>query len=132
MTDYNTPIIEEFRANQGKVGGPYAGKKMLLLHTTGRKSGNEHVVPVRYFDIDGQRIIAGSAAGATTDPQWYRNAVANPDVTIEIGEDTMPVHAEVIGEPARSAYWEEVVADDPGFGEYPKKTSRVIPLLALV
>jgi len=132
LANFNQQIIEEFRANHGKVSGPFEGKKMLLLHSTGRKSGKEYVTPLRYFDIDGQRVIVGSAAGADSDPQWFRNAIANPDVTIELGDDTIPVHCEVIGEPARSAYWEAVVEDDPGFGEYPKKTSRTIPLIALV
>jgi deazaflavin-dependent oxidoreductase (nitroreductase family) len=132
MSGFNTSIIDEFRANEGKVGGPFEGKGMLLLHTVGRKSGNDHVVPVRYFDIHGTQVIVGSAAGSDKDPAWYLNLRAHPEATIEQGAATRQVKAVPIEEPQRSHVWEHVVEQDPGFGEYPKKTSRVIPLLALV
>jgi deazaflavin-dependent oxidoreductase (nitroreductase family) len=132
MSGFNTSIIEEFRANKGKVGGMFEGKDMLLLHTTGRKSGKEHVVPLQYFDVHGTKVIVGSAGGSDKDPAWYLNLLAQPEVSIEQGTGTRQVKAMPIQEPERSHLWEHVVKQDPGFGEYPKKTSRVIPLMALV
>lgn len=131
MSDFNTQLIEEFRANKGKVGGMFEGKDLLILHTVGRTSGKEQVVPLRHFVFDGKHIVVGSAGGADNHPSWYLNVLASLEVNIELGTETRSFRAEQIGEPERSALWERVVGEDPGFGEYPKKTSRIIPLLSL-
>ena len=129
--DWNTKIIEEFRANEGRVGGPFEGGTLLLLHHLGRKTGVERVNPLAYF-ADGDRyVIVASKAGAPTNPDWYYNVVAHPQVTVEVGTETVAVDATEITGAARDALWQRVVAAMPGFGDYEKKTDRVIPLLAL-
>src|SRR5688572_1792994 len=102
MSDWNNAIIEEFRANQGKVGGYFEGADLLLLHTTGAKSGLERVSPVRYF-IDGDRyVVIASKAGADTHPAWYYNLLAHPDVSFEVGTEHIPAIATVVPEPERT------------------------------
>ena len=129
--DWNTQIIEEFRSNAGKVGGNFEGAPMLLLHTTGAKSGLERVNPMMYQDLGGGRIaVFASKAGADTDPDWYRNLVANPDVTAEIGTGTQRFRART-AEEEREPIWSRQKAEFPGFAEYEAKTSRVIPVVIL-
>ena len=131
MNDWNRAIIEEFRANGGKVGGPFEGGTLLLLTTTGAKSGRPHTTPVMY-NQDGERlIIYASKAGAPTNPSWYHNLVANPRVTVEVGTDKYDATATVITGTERDRLWAENVAKNPGFGEYEKKTTRTIPVVAL-
>src|SRR5260370_1450084 len=86
--DWNRKIIEEFQANEGKVGGPFAGAPILLLHTRGAKTGRERVNPMMYLQLDGQRYVFASKSGADTNPDWYWNLVAHPDVTVEVGTET--------------------------------------------
>jgi deazaflavin-dependent oxidoreductase (nitroreductase family) len=133
MSDWNEKIIEEFRANEGRVGGPFEGAPMILIHHVGAKSGTVRVSPLVYFpQDDGSMVIVASKAGAPTNPDWYHNVKANPRFEVEVGTETFPVTAEeVLGE-ERDAVWQKVVAQNPGFGEYQQKTTRVIPLLRLV
>ena len=87
---WNANIIEEFRNNEGRVGGYFEGATVLLLHTTGRRTGKEHVTPVVYLPDDDRWVVVGSKGGAPSDPDWVRNLEANPDVTIEVGTETIP------------------------------------------
>ncbi len=129
--DWNRNVIEEFRANAGKVGGAFAGRTLLLLHTTGAKSGNEHVNPVAYVK-DGERlVIIASKGGAPNNPAWYHNLVANPLVTVEVGTEKFQARAAVQPEPERTRLYAKMVEVMPGFAEYQTKTTRVIPVIAL-
>lgn len=128
---FNKSIIEEFRANDGKVGGQFEGANLLLLHTTGAKSGQARVSPLAYFRIDGRLIIIGSFAGAPVSPAWVHNLRANPQARVEIGTDTFDVAAHELPADERAALFEKVTAVAPGFAEYQSKTSRVIPLFEL-
>ena len=130
--DWNSQIIEEFRANAGQVGGNFAGAPMLLLHTTGAKSGLERVNPMMYQDLgDGRVAVFASKAGADSDPDWYRNLVANPDVTAEIGSGTQAFRARTAAPDEREPIWTKQKSDYPGFAEYESMTSRVIPVVIL-
>jgi deazaflavin-dependent oxidoreductase (nitroreductase family) len=131
LSDWNQRIIEEFRANAGKVGGHFANQTILLLHTIGAKSGLERVNPVVTFTDKGRQIIIASKGGADTHPDWYYNLLAHPDVTVELGTESFPVHASVASEPERSELYEKMVVINAGFGEYRKKTSRNIPVIIL-
>lgn len=128
---FNTSIIDEFRANQGKVGGQFEGANLLLLHTTGAKSGQPRVSPLAYFRIDGKLIIIGSFAGAPVSPAWVHNLRANPRARVEIGTDAFDVAAHELPADERAAFFDKVAAAAPGFAEYQAKTTRVIPLFEL-
>jgi deazaflavin-dependent oxidoreductase (nitroreductase family) len=131
--DWNRQIIEEFRANDGKVGGRFAGAPMLLLHTTGAKSGAERVHPLVYQALDGDRqVVFASKGGAPTHPQWYRNLVANADVTIEVGSETVERRARVASGDERERIWTAQKEAMPGFAEYEKTAGdREIPVVIL-
>lgn len=131
MSDWNTTIIEEFRANGGKVGGNFAGAPLLLLHTTGAKSGKERVNPMMYRRVGDTYAVFASKAGAPTNPDWYHNLVANPAVTAEIGTRTLPFTARVAGSQERDEIWTAQKTDYPGFADYETKTSRQIPVVIL-
>ncbi|WP_445170010.1 nitroreductase family deazaflavin-dependent oxidoreductase [Mycolicibacterium sp. Dal123E01] len=131
MNDFNKNIVEEFRSNAGVVGGPFEGRPLLLLHTTGAKSGQKRLAPLAYFEIDGKLIIIGSKAGADTNPDWVHNLRANPAAHIEVGTDAYDVVAREFSREERDEAYPKVVAEAPGFGEYQSKTSRVIPLFEL-
>src|SRR3954471_9741576 len=107
VNDFNTSIIEEFRTNGGKVGGGFDGAPMLLLHTTGAKSGLERVHPVVYQQVGDDVAVFASKAGAPTDPAWFRNLEANPSVTVEIGDETVPMKARVAKGEERTRIWEK-------------------------
>lgn len=132
---WNANIIEEFRKNEGRVGGGFTGATLLLLHTFGRRTGTERVNPLAYLPDDGRWVVFGSKGGALTDPDWVRNLEANPDVTIEVGTDTIPVRATKIlrEEPERNELYTRQVARMPGFGDYEEKTKgvRTIPVIVL-
>lgn len=129
--DRNNLIIEEFRANDGKVGGRFAGRTLLLLHTVGAKSGQPRINPVAYVK-DGDRFaIVASKGGAPTNPDWYYNLVAHPDVTVEVGTEQFQVHASVTAEPDRTRLYQQMVDMLPGFAEYEQKTTRKIPVFIL-
>ncbi len=127
----NKKIIEEFRANDGKVGGPFAGRTLLLLHTKGAKSQQERINPVAYV-ADGDRLVViASKGGAPTHPDWYYNVVANPLVTVEVGTEKFQVRATVAEEPERTRLYDKMVEMMPGFADYRRKTTRVIPVIVL-
>ncbi len=131
IQDWNAQIIEEFRANAGQVGGNFAGAPMLLLHTTGAKSGLERVNPMMYQDLgDGRIAVFASKAGADSDPDWYRNLVANPEVQAEIGTGRQAFRARTASD-EREQIWTKQKLDYPGFAEYESMTSRVIPVVIL-
>ncbi|BBZ34694.1 nitroreductase/quinone reductase family protein [Mycolicibacterium confluentis] len=129
--NWNEKIIEEFRANEGHVGGPFEGATLLLLHTTGAKSGKERVNPVMAFDFDGRLLVVGSYAGADVDPAWLHNLRAHPQAHIEIGTDAYDVRATELPRSERDAVYPRIAAQAPGFGEYETKTDRVIPVIEL-
>jgi deazaflavin-dependent oxidoreductase (nitroreductase family) len=129
--DFNTKIIEEFRANGGRVGGPFEGGTLLLLHTTGARSGQERVNPVAYLKLDDGYAVFASKAGAPVNPDWYHNLVAHPAVEAEIGDQTMRFTARVAQGEERERIWSRQKAGNPGFAEYEQKTSRQIPVVIL-
>jgi deazaflavin-dependent oxidoreductase (nitroreductase family) len=131
IQDYNNSIIAEFRANEGRVGGPFEGAPMVLLTHIGRKSGEQRINPLVYM-ADGERyLIFASKGGASTNPEWFLNLKANPDATAEIGTEKFDVTAtEVTGE-ERDRLWARNVAERPTFGEYEQRTTRKIPVVAL-
>jgi deazaflavin-dependent oxidoreductase (nitroreductase family) len=128
---FNKNIVEEFRANDGKVTGQFANADLLLLTTTGAKSGERRVSPLAYFRIDGKLIIIGSFAGAPVNPAWVHNLRANPQAHIEVGGDAFDVTAIELSAAERGELFPKVTAVAPGFAEYQSKTSRVIPLFEL-
>jgi deazaflavin-dependent oxidoreductase (nitroreductase family) len=128
---FNANIIEEFRNNGGKVGGPFEGATLLLLTSTGRKSGQPRINPLAYFALDDRIIIVGSKAGSDTNPDWVHNLRADPHAHIEVGTDSYDVTARELPADERDAVFERIVAAAPGFGEYQAKTERVIPLFEL-
>jgi len=129
--DWNTKIIQEFRDNGGKVGGPFEGAHLLLLHTTGAKTGKERVNPVMYRRVGDNYAVFASKAGAPTSPDWYHNLVANPVVRAEVGTQTLDLTARVAGGAEREPIWAAQKGDYPGFAEYEEKTTRQIPVVIL-
>jgi deazaflavin-dependent oxidoreductase (nitroreductase family) len=131
VTDWNKDIIDEFRANGGKVGGNFEGASLLLLHTTGARSGQERVNPMMYRDLGGSLAVFASKAGMDTNPDWFHNLVAHPDVIAEIDTETRAFRARVASPEERAPIWEQQKADYPGFADYEVKTDRVIPVVIL-
>jgi deazaflavin-dependent oxidoreductase (nitroreductase family) len=131
LKGFNANIVEEFRANDGKVGGPFEGTTLLLLTTTGAKSGRPRLNPLAYLRVDGKMLIIGSYRGADVDPAWVHNLRANPRAHIEVGTDAYDVVARELPREERDDAWEKIVAASPGFGEYQANTHRVIPLFEL-
>ncbi|MEJ2888891.1 nitroreductase family deazaflavin-dependent oxidoreductase [Actinomycetospora aeridis] len=131
VSDWNQQIIEEFRANEGRVGGPFEGAPLLLLHHIGRKSGAERVTPMMYQAVDGGYAVFASYAGADVNPAWYHNLLAQPDVEAEIGTDTVTLHARDLPSDERGPIWEKQKQDYPGFAGYEEKTDRTIPVVLL-
>lgn len=130
-SDWNKRIIDEFRANGGRVGGQFEGAPLLLLHTTGAKTGQTRVNPVMY-QADGARFaVFGSKGGAPTNPDWYHNLVANPRASVEIGTDTFDVIARVAEGEERKRIWQTQKERYPGFAEYERNTARQIPVIIL-
>lgn len=131
MNDFNAQVIEEFRANEGKVGGNFEGAPLLLLHTTGAKSGEARLHPVMYL-VDGDRyVVFASKAGAPTNPDWYHNLKANPQASIEVGADTVEVIATEATGDERDELFDRQVSLFSTFGDYAVKTSRTIPVMVL-
>jgi deazaflavin-dependent oxidoreductase (nitroreductase family) len=129
--DFNARIIDEFRANEGRVGGPFEGSTLLLLHHIGAKSGKDRINPLVY-NRDGERyVVFASKAGAPTNPDWYHNLKAHPDVTIEVGTDTIDVCAEEATGEERDRLFQAQTERSPQFAEYQSKTERVIPVIVL-
>lgn len=131
MKDFNNQVIEEFRTNSGKVGGMFEGAPLLLLTTTGAKSGQPRVAPLVYT-TDGDRIvIIASKGGAPTHPDWYHNVAVNPEVTVELGTETFPARAEIAAEPERTRLFNAQADIMPNFYEYQKNTDRTIPVITI-
>ena len=129
--DWNSKIIEEFRANGGKVGGPFEGAPLLLLHTVGAKSGQPRVNPMMYRRVGDNLAVFASKAGAPTNPDWYHNLVAHPQVSAEIGAETVEFTARVAQDAERDGIWADHKRDYPGFADYETKTTRKIPVVIL-
>lgn len=128
----NRPVIAEFRETGGKAGGVFEGKPLVLVHHVGAKSGTERIAPLVPY-LDGDRIfIFASKGGADTNPDWYHNLVAHPETVVELGSDTFPVTARVLTGSERDDVYAKQVAAEPQFGEYQRKTTRVIPVFELV
>jgi len=130
--DWNAQVIAEFRKNHGKVGGNFEGAPLLLLHTIGRRSGKPRVNPVMYLKDGDRYFIFASKAGADTHPDWFRNLQEQPDVRIEVGDQTIDVHAEEIRGQERDRLYERQASIYSGFADYQRKTKRVIPVVALI
>jgi deazaflavin-dependent oxidoreductase (nitroreductase family) len=133
MHDFNSNIIDEFRANDGKVGGPFEGAPMILLHHQGAKTGTERVNPLVYQPVGDNFAIFASKGGAPTNPQWYRNLTAHPDTTVEIGTETYVVKARELGPEEREPIWAKQKELMPGFADYESKAAgvREIPVILL-
>lgn len=131
MSDWNKQIIEEFRANEGRVGGYFKNTTLLLLHNIGAKSGKQRVNPVAYTKDNGRYVIIASKGGASTNPDWYYNLKANPEVEVEVGTDRFKVQAKVTEEPERTRLYDQMAAKYKGFEEYRQKTERQIPVITL-
>jgi deazaflavin-dependent oxidoreductase (nitroreductase family) len=131
MNDFNTKIIKEFRENGGVVGGPFEGASLLILHTTGAKSGEVRENPVVYQDLGGSYAVFASKAGAPTNPDWYYNILAHPALEAEIGTETVALTARVAGPEEREEIWVPWKTANPGFAEYEAKTTRTIPVVIL-
>jgi deazaflavin-dependent oxidoreductase (nitroreductase family) len=129
--DFNAQIIEEFRANEGRVGGMFEGSTLLLLHHTGARSGKSRINPLGYLNDQGRYVIFASKAGAPTNPDWYHNLKGHPNVTIDVGTDTIEVVAsEATGE-ERDRLYRTQAERIPQFAEYQQQTDRVIPVIVL-
>jgi deazaflavin-dependent oxidoreductase (nitroreductase family) len=131
MSDFNRKVIEEFRANEGKVGGPFEGAPVLLLTSTGAKSGEQRTTPVVY-QPDGERmVIFASKAGTPNNPAWFHNLRANPTATVEVGSDTVEVEAVITDGDERERLFSKQKQLMPQFADYEQKTTRQIPVVAL-
>ena len=130
--DFNSGVIKEFRANSGKVGGPFEGAPLLLLHHNGAKTGTERVNPLVYQQVGSSYAIFASAAGQPRDPQWYRNLVAHPEVTIEVGTSSVKARARVAEGDERAAIWTTQKERMANFAEYEKTAApREIHVIVL-
>ncbi len=131
MENFNQQIIDEFRSNQGKVGGMFAGMKLLLLTTQGAKSGKETTVPVSYTKEGDRFVIVASKGGAPTNPAWYHNLLAHPEATVEIGTEKFKVRALGITGNERERLYDQHAKQYPSFNDYKLKTTRTIPVFLL-
>ena len=129
--DWNTKVIEEFRANGGKVGGPFEGAPLLLLHTTGARTGTERVNPLMYLPEGDRMVVFASKGGAPTNPDWFHNLVANPDVAVEVGEERIDARATVAEGERRNELFAEQARRYPQFQEYQDGLERTIPVVIL-
>ena len=129
--DVNRKIIDEFRANSGKVGGRFEGRPLLLLHTRGARSQQERINPVAYTKDEDRFVVIASKGGAPTNPDWYYNILANPLVTVDVGTEQFQARADVAEEPERTRLYDKMVEIMPGFDEYRRRTQRVIPVIVL-
>jgi len=129
--DFNARIIEEFRANEGRVGGRFEGNPLLLLHHTGARSGESYVNPLAYQADGGRFVIFASKAGAPENPGWYYNLKAHPETTIEVGTETVPVRAEEATGEERERLFRAQAERIPVFAEYEQKAGRTIPVMVL-
>jgi len=128
---FQRQVIEEFRANEGRVGGPFEGSALALLTTIGARTGTPRTSPLAYLIIDGRPVVVASAMGADKNPDWYHNILANPLVTVETGRQTYEAVATAPAGADRDDLFARVVAENPGFGDYQRKTTRPIPVVTL-
>jgi deazaflavin-dependent oxidoreductase (nitroreductase family) len=135
MSDFNQRVIDEFRANDGSVGGPFEEAQLALLSTTGARTGERRVSPVMYFTEGGDYYVLASKAGAPTNPAWFHNLVANPTVGVELatdhGVETFDATAEVVAGAERDRLFDRFAGLNPGFEEYQLRTDRIIPVVRL-
>jgi deazaflavin-dependent oxidoreductase (nitroreductase family) len=131
MSDFNKQVIEEFRANDGKVGGYFANNTLLLLHTTGAKSGKKRINPLVTYEDGDRLVVVASKGGAAAHPDWYHNLVANPIVDVEYGTETFQARATITEEPERSELYSKMEDQMAAFTEYKQKAGRVIPVVTL-
>jgi deazaflavin-dependent oxidoreductase (nitroreductase family) len=131
LNDFNQKIITEFRANQGKVGGQYANRPLLLLTTTGAKSGKTYTHPLAYTKDGDRLVVIASFGGAPKNPSWYHNLVAHPEVTVEVGSERFQARATVATGEERQRLYDRQAEQIPAFAEYQKKTKRQIPVIVL-
>jgi deazaflavin-dependent oxidoreductase (nitroreductase family) len=131
VSPWNRDIVDEFRANGGRVGGNFEGAPLLLLHTLGAHSGNERVNPLMYQDLGGTVAVFATKGGAPTNPDWYYNLVVNPEVTAEIGIERRRLRARTATGAERDRIWTKQKGDYRGFAEYEARTDRVIPVVIL-
>jgi deazaflavin-dependent oxidoreductase (nitroreductase family) len=127
--NYNTSIIEEFRSNNGKLGGQWEDSRLVLVNTIGAMSGETRTIPLAYLQQEDRIYIVGSAAGSEKHPAWYFNLIANPDITYELGGDPVAARATLLQDGERESAWTTIVAALPFFGKY--QVSREIPVFAL-
>lgn len=131
VNEWNKAIVAEFRANGGQVGGQFAGRTLLLLHTTGAKSGVLRINPLACIKDGDRWVVVASKAGAPTHPDWYYNILAHPAVTVEVGTEQFAAQATVAAEPERTRLFDQVVAAMPGFADYQRNTTRILPVIVL-
>ena len=129
--DYNRQLIEEFRANRNKAGGPFEGRPLLLLTTLGAKSGQPRTTPIMYIPDDNRLLVIASNAGAPTHPDWYHNLVTHPEVTVEVGTESFNATAIVTEGATREQLWNRIIELYPFFVEHQAKTTRQIPVIVL-
>ncbi|BBG01148.1 MULTISPECIES: nitroreductase/quinone reductase family protein [Pseudonocardia] len=134
--DFNSRVIREFRENDGRVGEPFTGLPMALVHHVGARSGTERITPLRWFADGGSYVIVASNAGAPDHPAWYHNLKANPDTVVEVSDgagrvDTVTVRTSELTGEHRDRIWTRITDDNEAFAEYERRTDRTIPLLAL-
>ena len=129
--EYNQRIIDEFRANEGRVGGHFEGRRLLLLHSVGAKTGAERVNPLMYQAVGGGYAVFGTNDGASRHPGWYHNLLAHPTATIEVGTTTIDVTAREADEEERASIWSRQMQSATAFAEYEGMTSRRIPVVIL-
>ncbi len=131
MSDFNERVIAEFRANEGRVGGPFASMPLVLLHHRGAKSGVERISPLATYPVGDDLVIIASAGGQPQHPAWYHNLLAHPETVIEYGTETRPVTASVVGDDEHDELWARITAVMPGFQTYQDGVERRIPLVRL-
>jgi deazaflavin-dependent oxidoreductase (nitroreductase family) len=128
---FNENLINEFRGNGGKVSGMFAGAPLLLLTTRGARSGQARVAPLAYTKDGDRYVIIASKGGAPSNPDWYHNVRANPEVTVEVGAESFPARATVAEGAERQRLFDQMAAQMPNFGEYQKNTARQLPVIVL-
>jgi deazaflavin-dependent oxidoreductase (nitroreductase family) len=131
FNEFNKGVVEEFRSNDGNVGGRFAGSPMILVNHVGAKSGTAYTSPLVYTRDGDNFVIIASKGGSPADPHWFLNLVANPDVTIEVGSETIPVRARVAEGEERARLYDAQAAQMPNFAEYAQATTREIPVVVL-
>jgi deazaflavin-dependent oxidoreductase (nitroreductase family) len=129
--DFNARTISQFRANNGRVGGPFEGAPLLLLHTVGARTGAERINPMMYLPDGDRYLVFASKAGSDRNPDWYFNLLAHPDTQIEVGDRVLDIHANELHAQERNQRFQDQASLYPGFASYQNKTERVIPVIAL-